>query len=193
MMRFNYLIVVMVLAFAKADYLTAQSKQERESRVERTEFPEAAQQLLDLFSQKGKGVKFYRETDGDAVSFEMKLKVNRRWRSVEFDENGRLEDIEVTIRKRRIAQQALRNIQEVLDSLSDKNKIEKVQLQFIPTSDNPQEMLDRLDRNQFDNYEIIAAFKEKRKIYRKELLFSSQGMLLQSRDIKRIAYDFLLF
>lgn len=193
MMRFNYLMVVMVLAFAKADYLTAQSKQERESRVERTEFPEAAQQLLDLFSQKGKGVKFYRETDGDEVSFEMKLKVNRRWRSVEFDENGRLEDIEVTIRKRRIAQQALRNIQEVLDSLSDKNKIEKVQLQFIPTSDNPQEMLERLDRNQFDNYEIIAAFKEKRKIYRKELLFSSQGMLLQSRDIKRIAYDFLLF
>lgn len=186
-------MVVMVLAFAKADYLTAQSKQERESRVERTEFPEAAQQLLDLFSQKGKGVKFYRETDGDAVSFEMKLKVNRRWRSVEFDENGRLEDIEVTIRKRRIAQQALRNIQEVLDSLSDKNKIEKVQLQFLPTSDNPQEMLERLDRNQFDNYEIIAAFKEKRKIYRKELLFSSQGMLLQSRDIKRIAYDFLLF
>lgn len=193
MIKCRYVVLLVVLAFAKADYLNAQQKQERESSVNHDEFPEKAQRQLDLFLPKAKNIKFYKETDGDAVSYEMKFKMNGRRHSVEFDQQGHLEDIEVTVSKRKITKSAALKIQQVLDEICAKNKIEKVQWQFIPTDDQFNALLHRLDKENFDNYEMIVAFKDKRKIYRKELLFSRDGILIQSRDIKRIAYDFLLF
>jgi hypothetical protein len=193
MMKYKIVLMVVVLAFAKAEFLNAQDKQERESNVERTDFPEKAQKQLDVFIKKGRAIKFYREADGDVVSYEMKLKIDGRRHSVEFDEQGTLEDVEVTVSKRKIKAEAAKNIQNVLDQICSKNKIEKVQWQFLASGQNIKNLLDRLTQEKFDNYEMIVAFKEKRKIYRKELLFSSDGVLIQTRDIQRIAYDFLLF
>ncbi len=183
----------MVLAFAKADSLHAQSKREKESRIERMELPVAALEIIDRLSAKGRRTRFYKEIDGEKYSYEMKTKVRGKWRSVEFSKEGKLEDVEVTVRKRSIADDAREHIIKTLDSINTKNRIEKVQEQYLPTSKGGVPINERLDMGDFDNYEMIVAFKNSRKIYRMELLFDRSGHLISSRPVKRIQYDFLLF
>ena len=127
------------------------------------------------------------------MSYELKCKCEGRSRSIEFSANGILEDVEVTIPKRKINKQVLKRINKSLDSIAKKNRIEKVQQQFLPHSNNPFNLNARIRDNDCDNFELIVAFKNKRKIYRKEILFDRNGDFINSRDIKRLEYDFLLF
>lgn len=193
MKKYSFLIVVLVLAFAKAGSIQAQGKQERESRVERSEFPEASLKLVALLSQNGKRTRFYKEQDGGAYSFEMKTKVNGQWRSAEFSLDGHLEDIEVKINKRDINKTTRQGINRVLDSISKKSRIEKVQEQYVFTGDASTDAVNRLKSRDYDHYELVVAFKDARKIYRKELLFNKNGTLIFSRPISRLQYDFILF
>jgi hypothetical protein len=193
MMKFNILGILMVLAFAKADSLQAQDKREKESRIERKELPVAALEMIDKLSAEGRRTRFYKEIDGEKRSFEMKTKVKGKWRSAEFNKEGALEDVEVDVRKRHIADEARVHILKTLDSINPKNRIEKVQKQYLPMNKGGVAIDERLNTGDFDNYEIIAAFKNSRKIYRMELLFNRSGQLISSRLINRIQYDFLLF
>ena len=194
MMKYKIIGVLMVLAFAKAETLKSQNiKIERESRIEYSEFPQQAAPWISVLSQDCDNKKFYKETDGEKTSYELKCKCGGRSRSIEFSEYGALEDVEITIKKRKIEQNTRKKINSTLDSIARKNRIEKVQLQFLPSSNNPADIARNIELKKLDNYELIVAFKEKRKIYRKELLFDRDGNLLTSRDIKRLEYDFLLF
>ncbi|MGB5983552.1 MAG: hypothetical protein WBG46_15550 [Nonlabens sp.] len=194
MMKYKYVWVLWVLAFAKAVPLTAQNiKKERESSVERNDFPKSSLDWIDKLSNDCKKQKYYKEIDGDKTSYEFKCKCNGQRRSIEFNESGILEDVEITIKKKKINPKIIEKIEAVLEQISEKNRIEKVQLQYLPNTLNVEEFIRKTDLRDYDNLELIVAFKTKRKIYRKELLFSKHGALLKSRDIKRIEYDFLLF
>lgn len=194
MMKFKYIWVLCVLAFAKAVPLNAQDfKIERESSVERSDFPKQALNWIDKLSENCKKRNYYKEIDGDKTSYEFKCKCDGQRRSIEFSKSGAIEDVEISFKKKKINQKVKGKITEVLDSISQKNRIEKVQLQYLPKSLKIDGFVDKINSQNYDNLEIIVAFKTKRKIYRKELLFSKDGTLLESRDIKRIEYDFLLF
>ena len=194
MMKYKYVWVLCVLAFAKAQPLTAQNvKKEKESSVKRSDFPEKSLLWLDALSNDCKNLDYYKEVDGDKTSYELKCKCDGNRRSIEFNESGDLEDVEINIKKRKIAKPVRKKINTILDSISKKNRIEKVQLQYLPKTENPEDLKTKIAKRDYDNLELIVAFKTKRKIYRKELLFSNSGALINSRDIKRIEYDFLLF
>ncbi len=194
MMKFRFLWILMVLAFAKALPVQAQQvKKEQESRVESQDFPAESKVWIQTLSKDCKSLKFYKEVDGDKTSYELKCKCDGDKRSIEFSEKGNLEDVEVLIKKKKLSEPVLQSIQISLDSIAEKNRIEKVQEQYFPKSDSPESLETRLNASDLDGYELIVAFKEKRKIYRKELQFDRNGKLINSRDIKRLEYDFLLF
>jgi len=194
MMKYKYIWVLWVLAFAKAVPLTAQNvKKERESSIERSDFPKPSLEWVDKLSNDCRKQKYYKEVDGDKTSYEFKCKCDGQRRSIEFNEAGKLEDVEITIKEKKINPKIIEKIDAVLEQIAEKNRIEKVQLQYLPKTLNTVNFIQKINSRDYDNIELIVAFKTKRKIYRKELLFSKDGTLLKSRDIKRIEYDFLLF
>lgn len=195
MNKYNLLWLCCVLAFAKAELSTAQSNQkiEKEERITATDFPKNAMKIVQELGYDRKKIKFYRETDGDKTSFEAKLTYKNRNYSIEFDKNGQLEDVEIDLRKRKMPQNVLAKIQKALDTVARKYRIEKVQEQYLPVELTLHKLKERIANNQPDNYEMIVAFKEDRKIYRKEYLFDNNGIFISARLIKRLDYDFLLF
>ncbi|MEN8817003.1 MAG: hypothetical protein ABF274_09065 [Nonlabens sp.] len=195
MIRYKVLWICCVLAFAKAELSKAQSTQkiEREEKIDAIDFPKNALQTVEEIGYSRKKVKFYRETDGDKTSYEAKLKYKGSKYSIEFNQNGILEDVEIDLPKREIPKETRTLLNRRLDTIARKYRIEKVQLQYLNKGQTSLEIQTRIDRKDFDNYEIIVAFKDKRKIYRKEILFDNKGAFIQERDIKRQEYDFILF
>jgi hypothetical protein len=55
-----------------------------------------------------KRVKFYKESDGDKISFEAKFKYKKQHFSVEFFASGVLEDIEILINKKKYSIKSIR-------------------------------------------------------------------------------------
>ena len=195
MMRFKIAVVFCVFAFAKAELSTAQSTQkiEREEKITIESFPKTALEFVNTISNSRKKVKFYKETDGDKISYEAKLKYQNRKYSIEFDEQGKIEDVEIQVSKRSIKKKAFLKIENYLDTVARKYRIEKVQEQYVGENKTAIQIKEQIAQKLVDNYELIVAFKNNRKIYRREYLFDNKGNFLSKRDIKRLEYDFLLF
>ncbi|AZQ42980.1 hypothetical protein [Nonlabens ponticola] len=189
------MVVVVVLAFAKAysqKSSTTNQKVEQESRIALEQMDDAARILIVELGATPSRTKLYEEQDGSKKSYEAKFKVNRKKYSAEFDRNWQLEDVEIKSTRRSIDKKLWRSINSQLDTMARKWRLEKMQLQYLPSSDVRQ-LKQKISSKQFDNLELIVAFKNNKAVYRKELLFSSRGKLLSQRDIKRRRYDFLLF
>lgn len=166
-------------------------KKERESRIKAMEFPAAALELVEQLPVDD--IKFYRETDGEHTSYEAKGEYQNRDISIEFSQDGKLEDIELEIRLRRLPDREEEAIKKKIDSIAERNRINKVQLQFLFDRPIPSNIIERLDALQFNNYEIIAGFKTNKDVYYLELLMDRRFHITQTRKVVRRAYDFILF
>lgn len=189
------LVILMVFAFAKAKVSQAQStsdKLEKEEQIQENRFPKEALQITSLFSD-GKSVKYFKEYDGDKTSLEAKFKKEGKRYSIEFSESGSLEDVEIEIKRKEIDKVLWQAIESSLDSIADRWRIEKIQEQYLPKNKEPDEIIKLIKKHGFDHLELIVAFKSNRKIYRKEILVGLDGTILKERNVKRLAYDFLLF
>lgn len=195
MMKYKHMLIFMVLAFAKAEFTKAQSteKIEKEEKITLDLIPKSMEKAVVEIGYARKKVRYYRETDGEKVSYEAKLRYRGKKYSIEFNENGILEDVEIDTRKRKISKEALLNIESVLDTMARKYLIEKIQEQYLAKHKTTTQVKENISNNKIDNYELIVAFKDKRTIYRKEMLFDKKGNLISLRDVKRLEYDFLLF
>jgi hypothetical protein len=195
MMKYKLVWICCVLAFAKAEFTKAQSEQklEQEEKIAAVLFPKNAAKTVNEIGYARKKVTYYRETDGDKISYEAKLKYQDRKYSIEFDLNGVLEDVEIDFRKRKIPVNVRAKINKILDTVARKYRIEKVQEQYVAGDQSATQIKERIALKDFDNFEIVVAFKDKRKIYRKEYLFDKNGSFISQRDVKRLEYDFLLF
>lgn len=194
MIRFK-IIMLLAFAFAKANFTHAQPenvKLEREQRVESSVFPAGALIFVKEIAV-GRKVKFYKEFDGNKTSFEAKFKKQRHRYSIEYSKNGTLEDVEIEVKHKDIDSQLWGKIGILLDSIADRWRVEKTQQQYVSVPFDKAALLLRIKGEKFDNLELIVAFKSNRNIYRKELLFNIEGKLINQRNVKRLAYDFLLF
>ncbi len=195
MMKFRVVVVFFVLAFAKAELSTAQSTQkiEREEKITANLFPDQALKYVEIIGNSRKKVKFYRETDGDKISYEAKLKFQGRKYSIEFNAQGVLEDVEISIQRRKVNKASFAQIEKYLDTVASKYRIEKVQEQYVGLNKTATQIKEKIAQKNIDNYELIVAFKNDRKIFRREYLFDIAGNFISKRDIKRLEYDFILF
>ncbi|MEL6809936.1 MAG: hypothetical protein AAFP76_01225 [Bacteroidota bacterium] len=175
--------------------MASQGKEEYEKRIKPQDFPTQASQLLKDSGLNIDRLKYYKEVDGDHRSFEAKFKYEGRRYSVEFDDQGILEDIEIDRKKRAIPKSTVQPITEYLNDTYVKWKIEKIQIQY-PNDGNAEEVLNSALQMITDaptNIELIVVTKSEGKLSWFEYLFSKEGILLNKRPVIRRSYDFLLF
>jgi|TARA_B100000949_G_C14250067_1_gene437710 flagellar capping protein FliD len=180
-------------------FLTAtgfsQVKKEYEKRISEADFPAEALSLISPFKKEFNRLKYYKEFDGDNQSFEAKFKYESSHYSVEFNNEGKLEDVELKLSKNKLPKALWEAIKLNLDSNYERWKLEKLQCQYSHIN-NPKETLEKaLNKTQTkqENYELIVAIKQKGKLKKMEILFNARGEVLNRRDILRRSYDFLIF
>ncbi len=173
-----------------------EKKIEKEEDIDRNNMPENAQKYLqDNIPEKSRKIRFYYETDGDKESYEAKFKFRKNRYSVEFNERGILEDIEVVIKKENLDRSLRKKIDAYLEKENDRFRIEKIQAQYIAGGINTKELLPGGIKKELtpDNYELIVATKNAGKLKKFEMLFDAEANFKSEREILRNSYDYLIF
>jgi hypothetical protein len=175
----------------------AQNKYEREFRIRKSQFPVVAHDLIKDKITDAKRLRYYKEIDSAKISFEAKFKKDRLWYSVEFNEDGALEDIEILIKPIDIPSDTYTKIEDYLDREYAKYKIKRLQQQYLAT---PNEAVEITLKNAFQNlmlpsinYELIVSGKKDRSYIQFEFLFDAQGNFLNKRQSLPPNYDHVLY
>lgn len=190
MMKYSLIFLFVSLSFS-------QSKNEKEERISASEFPEIAKSYFNIISQDVNYLKYYKETDGDKKSFEVKFKYKKEHYSVEFDTLGQLEDIEIVIKKKHIPKKIYNTISDYLNSNYKRFTMVKVQKQYINTSNKTdkqfiQHILEK-PYNKHTHFEIIADVKTKDQHELLELTFDRYGVFEKSRKVTSSSYEHALY
>lgn len=192
----NKLFGLSLIIICCCSFTMSQDKYEREFRIRKSQFPTAALDVMESELQEVKRLKFYKETDSAKTSFEAKFKKDRLWYSVEFDEKGHLEDIEVLIKEVDIPSDALAKMITYFESQFSKYRIKRIQQQY-PAN---QEQLKETFRNAFQNlllpslnYELIVAGKVDKNYFDYEILFDAEGNFKKIRKSLPPNYDHVLY
>lgn len=154
----------------------AQKKYEEEYSIQRKEVPKNALNFIDAldFSRK---IKWYREVNLHRTSIEAKTKHDGKRYSVEFNLDGEIEDVEITIKWEEIPSSTRLAICNYLSREHDKIKLDKVQKQYSGSEDvllktftnKPAETLPTV------KYELVLRTKTGQKIEMMHYLFSQNG------------------
>lgn len=156
-------------------------KVERESRIKSPEVPEKALEYIEQTSLDK--VKWYRETGLESISFEAKFKHERRWYSVEFSEEGVLEDIEIEIDLHQVPEPTRESIDKYLEAEFKRHRIKKVQIQYKQT---PLQTLIKEEVPKTDSphaFELVVKGKKSRLMKLWEVAFSSTGKFISIDQI----------
>ncbi|PWL32298.1 hypothetical protein [uncultured Roseivirga sp.] len=156
-------------------------KVERESRIKNPEVPEKALEYIEQTSLDK--VKWYRETGLESISFEAKFKHERRWYSVEFSEEGVLEDIEIEIDLHQVPEPTRELIDKYLEAEFKRHRIKKVQIQYKQT---PLQTLIREEVPKTDSphaFELVVKGKKSKLMKLWEVAFSSTGKFISIDQI----------
>ena len=192
-MRYNFLFTFIFIVSA----VTAQNKQEREYRILKSQFPEKA---LAQIQEKLEGVKrlrFYKDIDIKKNSYEAKFKKDRIWYSIEFNEDGVLEDIELLIKPIDIPEDTFLNITSYFETNFTKYRIQKIQQQYVSSSE---EAIETTIKNAFQNlllptinYEFVIVAKKEKGYQQYEILFDAEGTFKNLRMSLPPNYDHVLY
>lgn len=188
------IVLFLIILLSSAQSAAGQSKYERESRINRSETPQAMQELINRM-QLGSKIKYYKESQLNGHSYEVKTKINDHLYSIEFDSDGNIEDIEQTIHFKEISQESQTTICTILYQELRKFKIEKIQEQWTGNADilvlsinnrkaSPQVVL---------AYELVVAGIRNNHLAKYELLISPTGELLSLREIIERSYQNIEF
>ena len=195
MMKYSKLLpLLLLLCFFSA---AAQDKYEREFRIRKIQFPENALGFLDSYLKDAKRIRFYKEVDSAKISFEAKFKKDRLHYSIEFDDKGILEDVEIRITVVDIPQESYQAIAKYLKSNFRKYRIRKIQQQYpLSAFGSVEETLKIAFQNLLDpkiNYELIVAGKMDRLFQDYEILFDANGKFIRLRKSLPANYDHVLY
>ncbi|WP_400071806.1 hypothetical protein [Zobellia russellii] len=174
----------------------AQIKDEREHRIRKSQFPENARLFIHQKLINAKRIRFYKEIDGDKISYEAKFKKDRLKYSIEFDAQGKLEDIEITITSVDIPNEAYAKITSYLENNFKKYRIQKIQQQYIADEND----IDQTLKNAFQNlmlpsikYELIIDGKREKSFEEFEILFNAEGKFELIKKALPPNYDHVLY
>lgn len=194
-MNYKFFNFLFILLYTFGSF--AQHKYEREYRIKKDQFPTVAKALLDANVNGIKRLKFYKETDSIKSSYEAKFKKDKLWYSIEFDVDGVLEDIEITIEPLDIPSDVLARITTYFDESFKSHRVKKIQQQYLTT---PTEDIKTTFRNAFQNlllpsinYEIIVSGKENKSYVEYEVLFDAEGTFINRRKRLPPNYDHVLY
>tara|TARA_B100000886_G_scaffold127069_1_gene85636 strand:- start:547 stop:1122 length:576 start_codon:yes stop_codon:yes gene_type:complete len=171
-------LITCILCFSCLNFNFAftQVKYEKEYRIDEGRIPENIKSYLNTITFKNK-IKWYKDEALNKYTYEAKTSHNNLNFSIEFDSLGIIEDVEFEIEWKNIPKLTQKNIEIYLDSVYQKKKIIKVQVQYTGKSENlidvikDIELKNRLTRK----YEIVLKGKENKKLQMMEYLFSNEG------------------
>lgn len=172
-----------------------EQKQEIEKQIDQSKVPSKIIALISPYSGQIKKVKCYVEIDGNHESYEVKFYFKDLKYSIEFSKKPSLEDIEVDVKWNELDEEIQSAICDFL-SKSDKYKVDKVQKQFSSIGRPAQEVIHNV-MTKFEadiiRYELVVELKNEGSWKPFELLFDSEGNLIQQRTITKRTSDFILY
>jgi hypothetical protein len=189
-------LVVIGLLLIFQSMISQDTKQEKESSIKIEQFPGKIPARFHNLDIDLKREKFYKQQDGKDISYEMKFRHNRYDYSVEVDTLGKLIDIEIKVKKKKIPQGLIKEIEHHFDENFDRFKIEKIQAQFRKNDQPTQKLIENLIKKPLtspDSYEIIVAVKDDGSFKRFEYLFDTFGQVEKKRKVIRNEFDYLIF
>lgn len=188
---------VLVLVLFQFSMVNSQVKVEREHRIKKNQFPETAHEFIQEKLEEAKKIRFYKETDTTKISYEAKFKKDKLYYSIEFDESGKLEDIEISIKEVDVPEDSWSKITEFLNEKFTKFKIRKIQQQYPITSD---ETAETTLNNAFQNllipslnYELMVRGKIQDVHSDFEILFGAEGDFIKMKESLPANYDHVLY
>ncbi|SHG51385.1 hypothetical protein [Flagellimonas flava] len=194
MMRSKRFFTFLFLCLALST--VAQNKYEKEYRIPKSEFPSNALQMVSPYLEDAKRVRFYHETDSTKKSYELKLKKGRLHYSIEFNQNGDLEDVEFLIKETDVPEESWARITDQLQSKFKKIRIKRIQQQHPAGSTGVEKVLRDAFQNLIlptINYELVFTTKGEKGYQTFEGLFSAEGQLIKLRESLSADYDHILY
>ena len=170
----------------------AQIKYEKEERIQKEELAVAVVQLLPLMEANAKRIRYYREFDGQSMSYEVKFKKYGTHFSVEFDKEGILEDIEVLMSKAGLPTAVLETVKNHFQRV----KLTRIQKQFVHQQiENAELTLQAVFENQLipTAYELEVSGKTQDGYRQFELLIDPAGKLLKKSTILTKDYEHVVY
>lgn len=159
-------------------------KIESETRIKSNDAPLASQAFIQTAFPSIRKIKWFKEVTSGRNSFEAKFKQQDKKYSVEFNEQGQIEDIEVTYKLKDLedpVQKALINA----FSQFEKFKLQKIQEQW--TASSPQALIEAIQnqgpRNVKIQYEVVFRALIDGELAIWEGTFSQRGELLGKRKV----------
>lgn len=178
----------------------AQKKYEREYRINASEVPQQALDFIAAFNID-KRIKWYQEQGLDVTSVEAKFKLKGEKYSIEFSDDGALEDIEQNVSFNSLEETIQEKIKSYLKEHYDAFNIEKVQRQYTgdpdvliawrQTADFP--TLDTEHKNITQIYELIVRTRTESKVLLFEFQFDKNGQKIEKKEIITRDTDILRF
>lgn len=196
MMRYRSLLLLILVLF-QFSIVNSQVKVEREHRIKKNQFPATAHDFIKEKLQDAKRIRFYKETDTTKIRYEAKFKKDKLYYNIEFDESGKLEDIEILIKELDVPEDSWSKITKFLNEKFIKFKIRKIQQQYPITSD---ESAETTLNNAFQNllipslnYDLMVRGKIQDDHADFEILFGAEGDFIKMRESLPANYDHVLY
>lgn len=169
----------------------AQSKIEVEKRIKSYLVPQNAKDFIDQIQNK-KQLKWVKEISDEGIHYEAKFIKNNRI-SVEFDETGKLIDVEI-LRSKKVHQQKFKLLIEK-ELKTTQFIILKIQEQWLAEEDLLVKALNTelINDSIQSNHEIEVKVKTESGVKYYEFLFDENKHLLRNRTIKQPNTDNLIY
>jgi hypothetical protein len=169
-------------------------KDENEKSINREDMPTSSLAMINRFWNKEKKVDFYRQNNGEMISYEAKLEWNGHQYSIEFDSEGSLINVEQLIDFKDIPVASQNTITEELSKQYTRFRFTRIQRQYsAEEADDRDEILeDVIDEDYEDliiRFEIVVDAQNKAVMGSFEWLFDEQGNMIQKRRIVRRSLD----
>jgi len=196
-MKSNYLTFLFfsTLLFTSFAVVSAQDiKNENEESINREDMPTSSLTMINRFWNKEKKVDFYRQKNGEMISYEAKLEWNDYQYSIEFDSEGSLVNVEQLIDFNDIPVASQNTITEELSKQYTRFRFIRIQRQYsAEEADDRYEILeDVIDEDYEDliiRFEIVVDAQNKAVMGSFESLFDEHGNMIQKRRIVRRSLD----
>ncbi len=193
MKKFRLLPLLLLLPL----FIISQVKQEQEQRIKKEQFPDKALELLEEYLEDARRIRFYIEMENGEKGYEAKFKKGKLHYSVEFFENGELEDVEFIIATKDIPNDSWNAIEEHLGSKFPGYRIIKIQQQHQAKEGiDPKTIMHQAFQNLIlphINYEIVFSAKVYGVFHNHEATFDLEGKLLEIRRYLPPNYDHVLY
>jgi hypothetical protein len=185
-----YLLILTLLCFP----CLAQQKYEREYGIKQNNVPQRALEFISSAFKKTK-IHWYGEESLTGKSIEAKFKDSGKRYSIEFDEAGKIQDIEILSSISRMEEKNRTRLEENLGKKFSKYKVIKTQLQWSGTeSDLRQALLkDKLPSAVVTRYELVLRATRNKKEAYFEVLCENNGAIVSVSEIIQRNADNLIY